>query len=180
MCIEADRNVDAFSVIGGVTPTITLEISDVRIYCDNDDAGQISDGKRWQPIPDLPGAGKKSKNSKKPFAQQQWWDHINRIYRKPGSMGVQDLNHQTLGQTYKIRDEQAAGQNPSRETITVCAFVRLILCMTNSPQIANAGFNMKPRLLSAIGPKADMTKGEIEFLEDFISMTLFHEVSTPL
>ena len=107
-----------------MTSATTREASDVRIYCDNDDAGAISTGKRWQPEPDLPNAGKKSKNSKKQFADQMWWDHVNKIYRRPGSKGVQDEDVETWGQTYKFSAKDVDGENPDRESITVCICLR--------------------------------------------------------
>lgn len=119
MWVQTDGSADGFGIIAGMS-TAAREASDVRIYCDNDDAGQISTGKRWQPEPDLPLAGKKSKNSKKAFADQRWWDHVNKIYRRPGSQGVQDDDVETWGQTYKLRADNVAGENPDRETITVC------------------------------------------------------------
>lgn len=90
--------------------------SDVRIYCYNDSAGQ---GKRWAPLPDLQGAAKKSKNSKKPFELQTWWDSGNQIFRGIRAKGCQDPDVETLGQTYKFKDLKYTDndQNPNRESI---------------------------------------------------------------
>ena len=103
-----------------MTPT-DWKASDVRIYCDNDATDdKPGDGRRWQRVPDLPNASSKSKNSKKPFAQAQYWDHINQIFRRAGSRGCQDPGVHTAAQTYKIKDkDEATDQNPDRETITV-------------------------------------------------------------
>jgi hypothetical protein len=76
-------------------------------------------------VPDLPLAGKKSKNSKKDFPYQSFWDAGNFIFRKQGSMGCQDPGIDTLAQTYKNKGAPgpdkgiAAGHNAAREMITV-------------------------------------------------------------
>lgn len=111
-----------FDAIKSITQTDDLKAADVRIYCDNDEYGK---DKRWKLVPDLPGAGKKSKNSKKPLEQQSFWDDTNYIYRKQGSFGCQDKKVDTLAQTYgndKTRENaegKGADQNPKRQTITV-------------------------------------------------------------
>ena len=111
--------IGAFDTIAGITSTLDWKSADVRIYCDNDDAGP---GKRWQLAPDLPNAGKKSKNSKRPFETALYWDAGNQIFRRPGSKGCQDDDVVTFAQTYKFKDtpDEATDQNPNRETITVC------------------------------------------------------------
>lgn len=99
-----------------MTPTDDFTNADVRIYCDNDAAGP---NERWQLVPDLPYAGKKSRNSKQAFADQTWWDQKNQIFRVKNSKGCQD-GDSVQAETYKIKDRNdKSGLNPGRETITV-------------------------------------------------------------
>lgn len=165
----------AFSVIAGMTPAASLEVSDVRIYCDNDEAGA---GKRWQLMPDPPGAGKKPKNSERPFDKQRWWDPINRIYQIRGSRGAQSSDGIT-GVTYRFRASDAAGQNPDRETITVGILVSKPLQMTDAVggQIGDSGLKVNLRLLGSMDDKLDLTLVNIESFGNIISATLFHEVN---
>lgn len=92
-----------------------FDSSEIRLYCDNDDAGP---GKRWQLVPDV--AGDPNPNSKRPAGKQRWWDHVNYIFRSPTTNGCKDKG--TYGETYSMQAsaKAASGQNPNRETITVC------------------------------------------------------------
>ncbi|KAJ8065350.1 hypothetical protein OCU04_006038 [Sclerotinia nivalis] len=129
-------------------------------------AGQ---GKRWLPLPDLQGAAKKSKNSKKPFELQTWWDSGNRIFRKIGSMGCQDPDVETLGQTYKFKDAKYSDndQNSNREFITICDVL----------------FAARPALLNDIPIQKnvpDTTGSDPTTVNDpsyLLSITIFHEAS---
>ena len=106
-----------------MTETKDRKASDVRIYCDNDESG---DGKRWQLVPDVTSIPDAQKNSKKPFDEQQWWDHINQIFQVKGAKGMQDVDDKGdksgLAQTYRKRPDPdtADGENKERESITVC------------------------------------------------------------
>ncbi|ORY19377.1 hypothetical protein BCR34DRAFT_551927 [Clohesyomyces aquaticus] len=110
----------AFDTIAKLKQTDDKKASDVRIYCDNDDAGQ--QGNRWQLKP-----GKK--NRKAPFEDQTWWDEQDAIYRPKGSKGCQSEDDEgrtdgTLAQTYKTKDlpqyDMLPDHNPNRETFTIC------------------------------------------------------------
>lgn len=48
--------------------------------------------------------------------------------------------------------------------------------MADLSQIADIALEVQPRLLGSISQKKDLTKVDMETLEDLISMTLFHEV----
>ncbi|KAF2118973.1 hypothetical protein BDV96DRAFT_684596 [Lophiotrema nucula] len=86
--------VTAFQTIAKLKETDNKETSDVRIYCDDDDAS--SPGNHWQLKP-----GKK--NRKTEFKDQTWWDEQNHIYRAKGSKGCHQEG--TLAQTYKTKDD---------------------------------------------------------------------------
>jgi len=161
-----------------MTLTDDFKTADARIYCDNDDAGP---DKRWQPYPDLEGAGKKSKNSKKKFEEQMWWDHTNHIFRALGARGCQELGSGTQGQTYKPKDTpDTSGLNSVREIITVSLVERYLTIVPKFSQICDVALNQKIRLLSDIDKKKDLTKQvDMVTMEDFVSLTLFHEVSPP-
>jgi len=108
--------------IGSLTPASSVESPDIRLFCDNDDAGP---GKRWQLVPDIEDASipVTAQNCRKSPQDQQWWDHINKLYREPGDTGCQDKTVDTFAYTFDIRvkGEKAAGQNINREVIVVCA-----------------------------------------------------------
>ena len=106
-----------------MTEDQTREQADIRIYTDNDKAGekdaQGNAVDRWQLVPDLPDAPEGEENSALEFAKQTWYDHINMMYRRKGYIGTQ--KEKVLASTYTIRlpEPFAGGQNPNRETITV-------------------------------------------------------------
>ncbi|KAK4695082.1 hypothetical protein P7C71_g2592, partial [Lecanoromycetidae sp. Uapishka_2] len=156
-------------VITAMTQTTDLESSDIRIYADNDD---MSQGGRWQPVPDLAFASKKERNSRKPFDQQQWWDHINKIYRRMGGKGVQDDTTDTLAQTYKLKDTRdpfatpTGPQNPNRESITIA----------NLAFLPSADNLAAPLLLSQVADTKDMKQVGIETFNFLLSATLLHEM----
>ena len=92
----------------------SFDNSDIRLYCDDDAAGP---GKRWQLVPDIPNDP--NPNSKRPVGQQRWWDQVNYVFRASNTKGCKDTG--TYGETYRLASavKAAAGQNPTRETITV-------------------------------------------------------------
>jgi len=113
----------------------SLEAADVRFYCDNDPAGPdpAEIEQRWEPVPDIPNALPKERNSNLPFKKKLYWDERNKMYRRRNDKGCQDPSSRggaTYAQTYNIRDNSARGQNPRRQTVTVSGS-DIIIC--NSP-----------------------------------------------
>lgn len=103
-----------------MTKTDTLESSDVRIYCDDDN--MEGENARWKRAPG-------NANKRKQFADQLWVDKPNQMTRRPGSKGCQDEDEEgvkfTLAQTYKLKvdpDPLKDTHNTERETITVRYF----------------------------------------------------------
>lgn len=80
-----------------MTGTITasdFDASDVRLYCDDDQSGNLG---RWRLMPDYPKD--KTPNSQLPVDQQQWWDIENYVTRPRGDYGCKDPG--TLAEVYK-------------------------------------------------------------------------------
>jgi len=110
--------------VGGFTPTNDHPNSNLRIYCDDDDAGP--DG-RWKPVPDIPNLPEGVvPNSRKTYGvDQEMYDPINGIRSSLDfNMKTGCKFEDTFAETFVIR-MNTAGQNENRATLTVCAPFRL-------------------------------------------------------
>lgn len=105
--------------IGSMSKSPDRAASNIRIYCDNDEAGV---GKRWTLVPDIPDDPYPNSHRIR-GRDQEWQDTLNGMGRTPISNGCQDPD--MLGESYKIkRDQPGQHENDMRTTITVSQYGR--------------------------------------------------------
>lgn len=149
-----------------MSPATDQKSSDVRIYCDNDPYSLQQKGgtERWIRQDDVPGQGKKKRNSRKDIKEAFFYDQFNFMARSAGHWGCQD-GKDIFAITWITPDDvKGLDHNPKRAVISMC---------TTS---YNQGPG-EPKLLSDIPAKKDIvTDSLVETFEDLVSMTLFHEL----
>lgn len=119
------------NAISVLAETTDRSISEVRVYCDDDNFG---DDNRWQLVPDegsdpIPNSQlpRQPKDDNDPGPFQQWEDKTNWIRMSGGSAGCKSRDRQTamLGElqyrryTTETNSLFPGGENPARVVLTV-------------------------------------------------------------